>query len=201
MPKIPALPPLAPATLADGDEFPINDLSASNTTKRSPMSAVKAYLAAATSWIIGANITDATITPAKWTNPYKFSAYRNAAQSSTNGTAKINLDTELFDSNNNFASGTYTAPINGFYQFNWRVLAVGATTGIWNTQLFKNGALARYGSYGGSATNGANSVGSALLQLTAGDTIDLYLQASGVNAIAVGSGLNNGLDGYLVTPT
>lgn len=50
------------------------------------------------------------------TNNYKFSAYKSGGdQSVTNTTATITFNSELFDTNNNFASNTYTVPVTGYY--------------------------------------------------------------------------------------
>jgi hypothetical protein len=65
-----------------------------------------------------AKINDSAVTPPKWTNPYKFRVYRGSAQNVGTSFTKVSYDNEVFDTNNNFASGTYTAPVNGFYQFN-----------------------------------------------------------------------------------
>lgn len=52
-------------------------------------------------------------------NPYKFSVYRNAAQTPAGGI--IQYDTEVFDTNMNFDivtnKGRYTAEVDGFYLF------------------------------------------------------------------------------------
>jgi hypothetical protein len=50
------------------------------------------------------------------TNNYKFSAYKSGGnQNVTNATATVTFQTELFDTNNNFASSTYTVPATGYY--------------------------------------------------------------------------------------
>ena len=71
-----------------------------------------------------------------------FSAYASSAQSISNTTwTKVTLDSELFDTNNNFASSRFTPTVAGYYQINC-VLRVNASSnasriivGIW-----KNGA-------------------------------------------------------------
>ena len=106
-------------------------------------------------------------------NPYKFAVYRNAAFNLTNGSfGKVTFDTEDFDTNGNFAAGTYTVPVNGFYQFSWR--ASHSNSGDYRvvTVLVKNGANAYRGTDVTSPF--AGSTGSALLQCAAGDTIEVF---------------------------
>src|ERR1043165_2508922 len=51
-------------------------------------------------------------------NPYKFSVYHNTTQSITTGADRqISFNTEDYDTNSNFASNNYTAPVAGFYMF------------------------------------------------------------------------------------
>ena len=59
-----------------------------------------------------------------------FSAYKNSAsQSVTSSTfTKITFDTELFDTNNNFASSTFTPTVAGYYQINAGMSTSGSGT-------------------------------------------------------------------------
>src|SRR5687767_8010800 len=68
----------------------------------------------------------AAVTALSWAdtalaNPYKFSVYRGSSnQTVASGFVKVQLNTELFDTNNNFDGVTnhrYVAPVNGFYFF------------------------------------------------------------------------------------
>ena len=79
-------------------------------------------------------------------NPYKFKAYRNAAANAGSSPTytKVVFDTELYDTNNNFASGTYTAPVTGFYQFSW-CIGFAVTSGNSATALYLNGATHAWG--------------------------------------------------------
>lgn len=67
-----------------------------------------------------AKITDANVTPAKWTNPYCARAYLSSAQDNlTNDTAtKVLLDAESYDVGSNFdvANKRYVAPVTGYYK-------------------------------------------------------------------------------------
>lgn len=118
-------------------------------------------------------------------NPYKFSVYRNAAWTSSSSLAKVSFDTELFDTNNNFASGTYTAPVAGFYHFDASISCGTSNGGVNynNTAIYKNGSSIKY--LGSNTTPAANvnerTGGSVLLQLAASDTIEIWF----VNTLAV----------------
>lgn len=123
------------------------------------------------------------------TNPYKFRASRNAAANTGNNAfAKITFDTEQYDSNSNFATGTYTAPVNGFYHFDANFAAV-ITSDAQEIiiSLYKNSAEAARGSNsrasGASQTNAAHA--SADLQLTAADTMETFAYGSAAFALSV----------------
>lgn len=117
-------------------------------------------------------------------NPYKFSVYRNSAFTIGNlGFDKVSFDTETFDTNNNFATGTYTAPVNGFYHFDALVSFETISGSGVEVSIYKNGSGALMGNGGVPVgfTGGFNtriSV-SGLLQLTATNTVDVYCYGAG----------------------
>lgn len=159
--------------------------------------------------ITTAKITDANVTPAKWTNPYKFSAYRNAAQNVGTGATKVGWDTENYDSNNNFditgGFSRYTAPVSGFYHFDAVVTATTAGTAIGiYADLYKNGSLIRKGNKMpsiGSGTDPAVTV-SGDLQLTAGDYVEVYSgTVTAAKALDVSNVANNVFSGHLISVT
>lgn len=134
-------------------------------------------------------------------NDYKFNVYRNAAANSGNGAfLKLTFDTELFDTSNNFATGTFTAPVAGFYQFNWMVNA-GANTTDYLAALYKNGA-AYQRSYEliASLSIQTGSGGSVLVQSAASDTWEIWVYANATTALQVGSTMNS-FSGFLVSQT
>lgn len=111
-------------------------------------------------------------------NPYKFRAYRNAAWTTPNGAvAKVALDVETYDPNNNFSGGTYTVPVTGYYLISACVGVIAATSTVL-AYIYKNGALVSTGSRadGVSGAHRANVVD--ILSLVAGDTIELYCYTS-----------------------
>ena len=69
-----------------------------------------------------------------------FSAYQSSAQTLPSGsTTKITFTTEEFDTNNNFASSTFTPTVAGYYQFNCGITA-GASATVMILFFFKNGS-------------------------------------------------------------
>lgn len=54
---------------------------------------------------------------------------------------KILFATEDFDTNNNFASSTFTPTVTGYYQINSGVRAVASTASYVQVEIYKNGVL------------------------------------------------------------
>jgi hypothetical protein len=68
-----------------------------------------------------------------------FSAYNIAVQTvTTNVATKVSLDTEVFDTNNNFASGRFTPTVAGYYQITAGCQFLGSATPY--MQIYKNGS-------------------------------------------------------------
>lgn len=136
-------------------------------------------------------------------NPYKFSVYRNSAWTVQTTATKISFDTEEFDTNNNFATGTYTVPVAGFYQFNaaFNTTVMGGQTAI--IYLYKNGASVRQGqAYWGDTGDGETQlVLSTLIQLAASDTVEVW-QSLGAATRTGGTGATKTyFNGFLVSLT
>jgi len=69
-----------------------------------------------------------------------FSAYQSSAQTLTSNTfTKITFTTEVFDTNNNFASSTFTPTVAGYYQVNCGI-SVGTTATVIILLISKNGS-------------------------------------------------------------
>lgn len=138
-------------------------------------------------------------------NPYKFSVYRTAAQNTSAGAEiKINFDGEYFDTNSNFDSTTnyrYTVPVSGFYQVSGYV-NVSANPGTFLLAcLYKNGSILSRGVQTNNSAAGGVSY-SDLIQLTAGDYIELFVFASNTVAMDVANvHTRPRFSGYLVSRT
>lgn len=115
---------------------------------------------------------------------YKFLVYRNAAANTGTGAfAKITFDTEVYDTNSNFATGTYTAPVTGDYRFGFQATTNAATSDL-VAAIYKNGAIYAWGS---EVRAQGGSGGSIEMSLSAGDTIDVYVYGNTAIALGVGT--------------
>ncbi len=124
-------------------------------------------------------------------NPYKFHAWASALTSLNNGTATtIAFATEEFDTNNNFSTPTYTAPVAGFYRFDSRVqIGAGAAGETYLLEFYKNGAVVKAGDR--MVSRGADTIriggSTGLIQLAASDAITVIV-LSGVAGKSVAAG-------------
>lgn len=112
-------------------------------------------------------------------NPYKAKAHAASNQSIADVTAtKVVFGTEDYDTNNNFASNTYTAPITGYYQVNCTVRITTSKGVSYTLDMRKNGSsinLVLHSPYPAATLYGdVPLVISDLILLSAGDTIDFY---------------------------
>lgn len=139
-------------------------------------------------------------------NPYKFSATLTNASVNTpsGGFGKVPLDTKNFDTGNNFDATTnarFTAPVAGFYYFTGKISPNGSgTTARTFAALYKNGSIFTSGVDLSSPSNFPGSTVSRLVQLSAGDYIELWVFSTVSYTMGVGN-TNNFLDGYLVSTT
>ena len=77
-----------------------------------------------------------------------FSAYQTSATSLTGGAwTKITFNTEQFDTNNNFASSTFTPTVAGYYQVNAQIQYDIASVANANIRIYKNGSALIQGNY------------------------------------------------------
>lgn len=146
------------------------------------------------------NITDRRSFATIAQNPYKFRVRRVAAWNSpATAFARLSFDTEDYDTNNNFDSTTnfrYTVPVAGFYQINARASVNGNIQHV--IALYKNGSIYQRGTNGvGNAITGSSY--SDLVQLAAGDYIELWIYTDTSNAGEVTTGSQAFFGGYLVS--
>lgn len=114
-----------------------------------------------------------------------FCAYRSADQTGiANATwTKVLLDSEEFDLGScfdNAANFRFTPSVAGRYRFEWSVGFNGASIGVGQSGVTKNGAVARSGSYAAPAYGYAYSTGAGILLLSTTDYVELcgYMTAS-----------------------
>lgn len=155
----------------------------------------------------GTGIGDGVITPVKWSNPYCFSAYASSGTSiSDNSPTKVDFATENYDLNNNFASSTYTAPVDGIYNFTGRVeYATSISGGVASyVAIYVNGSLKIKGvQFGVSATETSSAcIASGDVQLSATDTVEIYaFQNSDGAETTVAAANSTWFCGHLVAAT
>lgn len=145
-------------------------------------------------------MAETKVTPNEISQPASFSVYRNSAASlTTNTNTKVTFDTELWDTGSNFASGTFTAPVAGFYVFNWCIDITSTAGGIGISMLYKNGAEYKRGSRSTLAGAGTMaSCGSGQMQMAAGDTAEIYgYFSAGTITLGVGFAPTTWFDGYM----
>ena len=134
-----------------------------------------------------------------------FSAYASATQTITlNSATKVQLDTEDFDTNNNFDPVTnyrFTPTVAGYYQLNGAVRGLAATTftGM-SAYIYKNGSsFKRYTSIPASANSNAVLYFSDLIYLNGStDYIELWGLVQGTGTATFNStGTSGGPNSYL----
>lgn len=153
----------------------------------------------------GTEINDSAIIPRHIYNPYKFHAYRSASWTTSSGSI-VPLETEVYDTNNNFDTSTYryTAPVNGYYHFDFAVHS-SVTAGVgYYCFLVKNNSTGviygnRYIAYSTNPSTWNATHGSGTIQLTAGDYVQVNFVGT-TNTGTVGAGATY-LSGYLVSET
>lgn len=111
----------------------------------------------------------------------------------------IAFPTELFNVSNAFAANTFTAPRAGLYRFSYLVSLNVATANTYFSALFKNGAEFQRGDIRYSAASGPQGlVGSFLLDLAAGDTVDVRVYPGAAVSTFTGDRLHVHFEGNFV---
>jgi len=105
-----------------------------------------------------------------------FSAYYSSATGPTIGTSatKVTYDTEEYDTNNNFASSTFTPTVAGYYQINAQLQPASTYCGG-HIAIWKNGAVYKQGTFVNTAiTYGGFTVSSLVYCNGTTDYIEIY---------------------------
>lgn len=139
----------------------------------------------------------------------RLSAFRAVSGSSTNlpsgSTTVINLNTETYDINNNFASNTYTVPYTGLYLIQGNVHVSGTPAGPSTLTAYISIDSSNY--YIGSASTSDvvaqawSFNGSIILNLTAGNTVRLTFAHNATNAFTATSPGPSHLSGIFLRET
>lgn len=140
----------------------------------------------------GVNLPALSVAPA-------FSAYNNPTTSfGSSSWTKIDLQNELFDTNNNFTSSRFTPTVAGYYQFNFGVqVSGGVSSAEIVSALSINGIRSAYGS-DFTAPTGYGSSGSYLAYLNGTtDYVELYGYVSTSGKTTSTGQPNTFLNGFL----
>jgi hypothetical protein len=148
-------------------------------------------------------VADAAITQSKLStnvagNGPAFSVYASSTQTLTNSIyTKIQLNTETFDTNNNFDSSTnyrFTPTVAGYYQINANIyMADAGVTGYVQSAIYKNGSAYKYSLayYNPTFGNGGCPVSDVIYFNGSTDYIEYYVRqtngSSSALAYATGS--------------
>jgi hypothetical protein len=130
-----------------------------------------------------------------------FSANTATTQSISNATyTKVTLGTEVFDTNSNFASSTFTPTVAGYYQINAGIFYnTSATTGLGQIYIYKNGSAVN-GTVSNMSAAGYCGLSIATLTYCNGSTdyIELYTYHAFGTAQNVSSGNTVFMTGAMV---
>ena len=120
-----------------------------------------------------------------------FSAYANTAQTLSSGTfTKVVFQVEDFDTNNNFASSTFTPTVAGYYQVNAVNFAqAGTNVSRAITALYKNGSvIQRLTDIANGASNVCSAGGGQVVFMNGTtDYLEIYCWVTGVGTLQVSS--------------
>ena len=118
-------------------------------------------------------------------NTPSFKAHNTSSQTIQNGTETILLfPTEEWDTDNAFASNKFTVPSgkDGVYIFNWHFILAGMDSGEYvNTKLRLNGSQHMHTYtlfYSANNDAGMGTTGTAILDLNAGDYLEVIVEHS-----------------------
>ena len=153
--------------------------------------------AVTTPYILDGAVTQAKLAAGVAGNGPAFSAYLTTVQTgvSVNTWTKCNLDTEEFDTNNNFASSRFTPTIAGYYQVNGAVdiSASGTDPVYFQIAIYKNGTAYKttYLYHTVTTLRGNSNVSSVIYMNGSTDYLEMYGYGSGSTGTLFNSGISN----------
>ena len=165
--------------------------------------------------VVTANITDDAVTAPKVvgidksnlttdSNPYKFKSYMSSTQALSATTwTKLNMNTESFDTNSNYNTGTYfyTIPVDGFYVFFVSAQLLSQAGTVYVTSISKDGTneFRRMGEIP-NTTGNITLNGYVMEQFTAGETVCAMGYTGTAKTINSGVGVSY-FGGFLMSRT
>jgi hypothetical protein len=159
--------------------------------------------------VTNASILTGNLYTSKIYNPYKFMIYRAAAYTTVVTTStRMPFDTKLFDTGSNTDvttnQGRFTAPVAGYYQFNAQILLTVGSTSRFFIAFAKNSNEYIRSTDSGSSTTTIYGVNlSSLIQLAAGDFVEVNYYTAIASAVTVSTTIiqQTSFSGYLVSAT
>jgi len=134
-----------------------------------------------TSWV-----SSTPSVPSAGTGP-AFFAYQSTQQNPSQNTwTKVNLQTELFDTNSNFASSRFTPTVAGYYQINGTVgIDDYSNTDLLQCAVYKNGTIFVRGATckGDSNDRAACNVSTIVYLNGSTDYVELYYYGDSTNIL------------------
>lgn len=121
----------------------------------------------------------------------------NQASPSVGVWTKCDLNSELFDTNNNFASSRFTPTVAGYYQINGIVNYNVLQNSLCSAAIYKNGAIHQQGMTQSATATYIVTVNTLVYLNGSTDYVELYVYLSTTSAIA-GGATNTTLSGSLV---
>jgi hypothetical protein len=124
-----------------------------------------------------------------------FSAYQSSTQNVANATStKILFQTEVYDTNNNFASSTFTPTVAGYYQITGSWTGIATAANLMTCYIFKNGGLTLGFNGGLFYISGSGNIGaqmSALIYLNGStDYVEFYGYQTGTTSMTTVAAAN-----------
>jgi hypothetical protein len=119
-----------------------------------------------------------------------FSAYLAADQTVTSTViTKVAYDTEVFDTNNNFASNRFTPTVAGYYQVNATIAGqTSATLTIVIGYIYKNGVSYRFGVLSNTTGNTRTGISDLIYMNGSTDYLEIYARLDGTGTLTFASG-------------
>ena len=130
-----------------------------------------------------------------------FSVWKSTNQTPSSGVfTKVTFDTELFDTNSNFASSTFTPTVAGYYQINSTVDCGSTSITRALIAIYKNGSAYQYSGIYLAATSSEFGPQIASIVYCNGTTdyIDIYARIDGSTVVIYGGQVNTWFNASLV---
>lgn len=118
-----------------------------------------------------------------------FSAYKSSGAGvqtvTSNVFTKVTFDTEEFDTNNNFASSTFTPTVAGYYQVNALInmYATSGTLSQASSAIYKNGSVAKYSLNYSTLTELTSVISFIVYCNGTTDYLEIYIRAVGTTPL------------------